>query len=73
MPKDLVVLTRASKPLRKVLLASNAITVWKETRERVGAPESFRDFSEPKWAGLLFGGTNCQVTRSKTFASIRIS
>jgi hypothetical protein len=59
--KDLVALTRTIKLLRQTLLAPNATTIWKHARESIGAPECFEDFSEPQWAGLLFGGTQCQV------------
>lgn len=27
----------------------------------MGAPPCPKDYSEPKWANLLFGGSNCQV------------
>ncbi|KAJ2935038.1 hypothetical protein H1R20_g2021, partial [Candolleomyces eurysporus] len=53
-PKDLISLSRTNKLFRKTLLASNATTVWKAAREECNAPEPPRDFTEPRWAALLF-------------------
>ncbi|KAF8066603.1 hypothetical protein FPV67DRAFT_1495663 [Lyophyllum atratum] len=53
-PKDLISLTRASKSLRAMLMTRNAITVWKSARENLGCPACPADFSEPRWAVLIF-------------------
>ncbi|KAJ2935037.1 hypothetical protein H1R20_g2020, partial [Candolleomyces eurysporus] len=53
-PKDLISLSRTNKLFRKTLLASTATTVWKAAREECNAPEPPRDFTEPRWAALLF-------------------
>ncbi|KAF9464002.1 hypothetical protein BDZ94DRAFT_1257356 [Collybia nuda] len=59
-PRDLVNLARTSKPLRETLIARHSTTVWKSARKNVGCPDCPSDFSELKWASLLFG-TKCQV------------
>jgi hypothetical protein len=62
-PKDLISLSRTNKLFRETLLASNATTVWKGSREEYDAPEPPRDFTEPQWAALLFL-TSCRVRSS---------
>ncbi|RDB20616.1 hypothetical protein Hypma_012173 [Hypsizygus marmoreus] len=69
-PKDLVSLSRTSKPLRQTLMSRNAITVWKAARESAEGPDPPHDFSEPQWAVLLFAGTNCQVCGAKGILNI---
>lgn len=43
-----------------MMLSPNTITVWKAARELFNAPEPPQDFSEPRWAALLFEHS-CQV------------
>ncbi|KAG6907178.1 hypothetical protein DXG01_010075 [Tephrocybe rancida] len=42
-------------------MAQNALSVWKSIREEREVPEPPQDFSELRWAALLFGGSRCQV------------
>lgn len=35
--------------------------LWRAAREHQSIPACPTDFSEPRWAALLYGGTNCQV------------
>jgi hypothetical protein len=48
--------------LRKTLMSKQAITVWKAALKEWKAPDCPNDFSEPRWANLLFGGNVCQVS-----------
>ncbi|KAG6847730.1 hypothetical protein H0H93_006293 [Arthromyces matolae] len=57
---DLVSLTRTSKSLRDTLSAPNALGVWKAVRVNAQVPDPPLDFSEQRWAILLFGGSLCQ-------------
>lgn len=61
-PKDLINLTRVNTVVRDTLLASNAVTIWRNSRLRHEAPEPAPGFSEPRWAKFLFGGAFCQVS-----------
>ncbi|KAF8066606.1 hypothetical protein FPV67DRAFT_1582098 [Lyophyllum atratum] len=63
-PKDLIALTRTNKTLRATLMTRNATTVWKSARDNIGCPECPSDFSEPKWAVLMFG-SNCESCGTK--------
>ncbi|KDQ56778.1 hypothetical protein JAAARDRAFT_207845 [Jaapia argillacea MUCL 33604] len=59
-PKNLLALSRVSKPLRRVLMSRNSISVWKSARQLIpGLPECPSLMSEPEWAYLIFG-TTCQ-------------
>lgn len=60
-PKELLALVQTNKPFRKTLLSRNSNTVWKLCRENVFGPGCSPGMSEPRWASLLFGATNCQV------------
>jgi len=62
-PKDIINLSRTSRVFRDTLMTRNATSVWKASRERLGAPECPSNMSEPQWAVLLFGNV-CQVRRS---------
>lgn len=55
-PKDLISLTRTSKMIRKTLTSPNFVTVWKSVREWK-APAPPQDYSEPRWAAFLYGGS----------------
>ncbi|KDQ56780.1 hypothetical protein JAAARDRAFT_194740 [Jaapia argillacea MUCL 33604] len=59
-PKDLLALSRVSKPMRGVLMSRNSVSAWKSARQRIsGFPECPSLTSEPEWAYLIFG-TTCQ-------------
>jgi hypothetical protein len=60
-PADLLHLARSNRELRGLLMSKNSISVWKKVRRHLLTPSCPPDFSEPRWADLLFGGTNCQV------------
>ncbi|KAG6906315.1 hypothetical protein DXG01_014501 [Tephrocybe rancida] len=68
--RDLVMLTRTSKLLRETLVARNALSVWKSIREEREVPEPPQDFSEPRWASLLFGGSWCQCCGAPNIQTI---
>lgn len=68
-PQDLLHLCRTSKPFRQVLLARSATTfrLWKSSWQNIQRfrgyppPPCPEGWSDPAWAGLLFGGEFCQV------------
>ncbi|KAJ2918277.1 hypothetical protein MD484_g2103, partial [Candolleomyces efflorescens] len=64
-PRDLLNLSRTNKEFCKMMLSSNTVTVWKAARQRFNAPEPPRDFTEPRWAALLFEHS-CQSCGTKT-------
>jgi len=64
-PSDLLNLSRTNMMLRKTLMSKQAITIWKAALEVWSAPECPSDFSEPRWANLLFGGNVCQMCGAK--------
>ncbi|KAJ2918291.1 hypothetical protein MD484_g2082, partial [Candolleomyces efflorescens] len=65
-PLDLANLSYTSKSFWKTLTDPVAANMWKAARKPYKAPDPPRDFSEPRWAELLFGtlcqtcGGNCQ-------------
>ncbi|KAF6746721.1 hypothetical protein DFP72DRAFT_620029 [Ephemerocybe angulata] len=59
-PRDLLILTRTNTLFRKTLLEKNAQCVWVSARGFHGVPEPPSDFSERRWAGLLYSN-HCQV------------
>ena len=59
-PKDLIHIVQSSKYFAMLLLKSKILTVWKAVRMNIGAPEPPVWWTEPRWAGLLFGH-HCQV------------
>ncbi|KAF8192170.1 hypothetical protein BJ912DRAFT_925078 [Pholiota molesta] len=54
-PRDLLTMAKTNTLFRRTLLSSQATTVWKSSRERVGGPACPSDFNEVEWALLLFG------------------
>lgn len=60
-PRDLLTMAKINKLFRRTLLSSQATTVWKSSRERVGGPACPGDYNEVEWALLLFGIV-CQVS-----------
>ncbi|KAF9487987.1 hypothetical protein BDN71DRAFT_1377150, partial [Pleurotus eryngii] len=56
---DLISLSRTSKEFRGLLLSRRSISVWKGALNAEGCLECPADLSEPAYAVLLFGGTNC--------------
>ena len=50
-------------------MTKNATSIWKASRERLGAPDCPLNMSEPQWAVLLFGKV-CQVRRFHGFVAI---
>lgn len=65
-PKDLLSVTQTNKLFYKTLLSPNAKSVWIAARAPLGVPEPPDDFTEARWAGLLFK-SNCQVSMSCSF------
>ncbi|KAF8054259.1 hypothetical protein FPV67DRAFT_1133531 [Lyophyllum atratum] len=72
-PRDLISLTRTSKVLRDTLVSSNARTVWKSVREAVKGPSPPQDFSEPRWAALLFGKAICECCHAPNVHGIEFA
>ncbi|KAJ7584392.1 hypothetical protein C8J56DRAFT_1166536 [Mycena floridula] len=60
-PKDLLSLIRVNKAFRDTLIAPNAISIWKEARQRYDVPEPLVGFTEAGWASFFFGGAICQI------------
>lgn len=58
---DIIALSRTSKEFRGLLLSKRSISVWKAALAAEGCLECPADLSEPAYAVLLFGGTNCYV------------
>ncbi|KAF4598979.1 hypothetical protein EYR38_007392 [Pleurotus pulmonarius] len=58
---DIIALSRTSKEFRGLLLSKRSISVWKAALNAEGCLECPADLSEPAYAVLLFGGTNCYV------------
>ncbi|KAF9496308.1 hypothetical protein BDN71DRAFT_1505820 [Pleurotus eryngii] len=56
---DVIALSRTSKEFRGLLLSKRSISVWKAALTAEGCLECPADLSEPEYAVLLFGGTNC--------------
>jgi hypothetical protein len=48
--------------LRSTLMSKGAITIWKAVLKGRNAPKCPKDFSEPRWTHLLFGGNVCHVS-----------
>ncbi|GLB44772.1 hypothetical protein LshimejAT787_1801090 [Lyophyllum shimeji] len=72
-PGDLLSLARTNKSLRTTLMARGALTVWKAVRMGIKAPDPPKDFSEPRWAELLFGSVMCEccgITKANKVHSI---
>jgi hypothetical protein len=46
---------------RNTLLAPNAVSIWKTARRHHDVPDPLPDFSEPRWANFIFGGSFCEV------------
>ncbi|KDQ50808.1 hypothetical protein JAAARDRAFT_199647, partial [Jaapia argillacea MUCL 33604] len=62
-PQDLLALSRTSRLLHTTLLSKGAMSVWKTSLSKMpgSPPECPKDTSEPRWAQLLFGPTNCHL------------
>jgi len=60
-PSDILSLSRTSRLLRETLKVSNARGVWRSAMDRDGVPRCPLDWTEPRWAALLYDH-NCQVT-----------
>ncbi|KAG6906534.1 hypothetical protein DXG01_013412 [Tephrocybe rancida] len=69
-PKDLATLTRTSKALRETLMTRNTLTIWKPVREKYEIPEPPQDFSEPRWASLLFGDLDASYVIGSKFETV---
>ncbi|KAG9221454.1 hypothetical protein CCMSSC00406_0010145 [Pleurotus cornucopiae] len=62
---DIIALSRTSKEFRGLLLSKRSISVWKAALAAEGCLECPADLSEPAYAVLLFGGTNCYSCGTK--------
>jgi hypothetical protein len=60
-PEDLLTLCSVNRSFRNHLLDRNATTVWKAARQRTSCPAPLEDFSELRWAKLVFGRPLCEV------------
>ncbi|KAF6746722.1 hypothetical protein DFP72DRAFT_922082 [Ephemerocybe angulata] len=69
-PKDLLNVTRTNKFLCKVLLAKTSQFVWVFARDAHSVPAPSADFTERRWAGLLYSG-HCQRCGIDSISGIR--
>ncbi|KAJ7185467.1 hypothetical protein C8R46DRAFT_379942 [Mycena filopes] len=59
-PKDIIHLSRTNHLFRSHLLSPESSGVWKAAREKMDGPDPHADFSEQRWAHLLYGHARCQ-------------
>jgi len=59
-PKDILSLSRTSRVFRLTLSPSTARSVWRAALDKDGAPDCPSDWTEPRWAALLYDH-HCQV------------
>ncbi|KAF8872477.1 hypothetical protein CPB84DRAFT_1967442 [Gymnopilus junonius] len=71
-PKDNLNLLKTSKLFRETLSSPRATTVWKEARERDGAPDPPSFMSEIGWAVLLYRAS-CQQCGAKNVQMVDFS
>ncbi|KDQ15359.1 hypothetical protein BOTBODRAFT_290130 [Botryobasidium botryosum FD-172 SS1] len=69
-PAELISLSRANKPFRRILMSKRSMKLWQDAIEDAGVPECPTDLSEPAWANLIFGGLQCQSCGIKGVAKI---
>jgi hypothetical protein len=67
-PLDLANLSYTNKLFWETLTGPAAVSMWKVARRPYKAPDPPKDFSEPRWAILLFG-TLCQVRFNPFFVA----
>ncbi|KAJ6595671.1 hypothetical protein DFH09DRAFT_1135288 [Mycena vulgaris] len=59
-PKDLILLARTNHAFRGQLLSRASNNIWKKARENIDGPDCPDDFSEQRWAHLLYAEAKCE-------------